>query len=52
MKEFLQMFMIMSSGMVADWFFVRKPMTDYYTRMEAEHKANMEKLIQMTKRLK
>jgi len=50
MKEFVQMFGILTASMVADWFLVRKPMIDYYARMEAEHKANMETLIRLTKK--
>ena len=46
------MFGVLTASMVADWFFVRKPMIDYYARMETEHKANIEELVRITKRLK
>jgi hypothetical protein len=49
MKNYLPYLGGLFSSIAIDWFIVRRPTIDYYEKMQAEHKRNMEEIV---KRLK
>ena len=49
MKQFLPYLGGLLSSIAIDWFLIRRPTIDYYEKMQADHKKNMEELIKMSK---